>query len=111
MTGAGEYVIVWEFRVQQAREAEFVQKYGPEGEWARFFRGTPGNMSPGYIRTELVRDVAIDFRYLTLDYWKSEEEFKRFREQNLAEYERLDKEFEGLTESETRLGAFWSGKS
>ena len=36
--------------------------------------------------------------------------FKRFREQNLAEYERLDKEFEGLTESETRLGAFWFSK-
>jgi len=110
MQQTGEYVIVWEFQVQQAREAEFVQKYGPEGEWARFFRGTPGNMSPGYIRTELVRDVAIDFRYLTLDYWRSEEEFKRFRKQNLAEYERLDKEFEGLTESETRLGAFWFNK-
>jgi heme-degrading monooxygenase HmoA len=110
MSGAGEYVIVWEFRVRQAREAEFVQKYGPEGAWARFFHGVPDYMSPGYIRTELVRDVAADFRYLTLDYWESEEEFKRFREQNLAEYERLDKEFEGLTESETRLGAFWSGK-
>ena len=110
MPQTGEYVIVWEFQVRQAREAEFVQKYGPEGEWARFFRGTPGNMSPGYIRTELVRDVAIDFRYLTLDYWRSEEEFKHFRKQNLAEYERLDKEFEGLTESETRLGAFWFNK-
>ena len=111
MQQAGEYVIVWEFQVRQAREAEFVQKYGPEGAWARFFRGAPDDISPGYIRTELVRDVAFDFRYLTLDYWKSEEEFRRFREQNLAGYERLDKEFEGLTESETRLGAFWSGKS
>ena len=106
MRHAGEYVIVWEFRVRRAREAEFVQKYGPEGAWARFFRS-----SAGYIRTELVRDVAVEGRLLTLDYWKSEEEFNGFREQNLAEYERLDKEFEGLTESETRLGAFWSGKS
>ena len=102
MPGKGEYVIVWEFRVAQDRLAEFQEKYGPEGEWARFFRG-----SAGYIRTELVRDVAVDFRYLTLDYWQSEEEFDGFRKQNLAEYERLDKEFEGLTESETRLGAFW----
>ena len=110
MAETGEYVIVWEFQVRQAREAEFVQKYGPEGAWARFFRGAPDDMFPGYIRTELVRDVAVDFRYLTLDYWQSEEEFKRFRQQNLAEYERLDKEFEGLTESETRLGAFWFSK-
>jgi heme-degrading monooxygenase HmoA len=111
MAQADEYVIVWEFRVRQAREAEFVEKYGPEGEWARFFRGALGDMSTGYIRTELVRDVAVDFRYLTLDYWQSEEEFKRFRKQNLAEYERLDKEFEGLTESERRLGAFWFGNT
>jgi heme-degrading monooxygenase HmoA len=73
-----------------------------------------GAFLPGlrrFYRTELVRDVAVDFRYLTLDYWQSEEEFKRFREQNPAEYERLDKEFEGLTESETRLGAFWFSTS
>ena len=105
MPDGREYVIVWEFRVRQDREAEFVAKYGPEGAWARFFRG-----SAGYLRTELVKDVADYFRYLTLDYWQAEEEFKRFRQQNLAEYERLDKEFEGLTESETRLGAFWFSK-
>ena len=104
MSSGSQYVIAWEFRVRQDKLVEFEKKYGPEGAWARFFRG-----SAGYIRTELVRDVVVDFRYLTLDYWKSEEEFRRFREQNLAEYERLDKEFEGLTESETRLGAFWSG--
>ena len=62
--------------------------------------------SEGYIRTELLRDVTDGRRFLTLDYWKSEEDFKEFRKQHLAEYERLDKEFEGLTEQETRLGAF-----
>ena len=97
-----QYVIVWEFRVRQERAAEFVKKYGPEGAWARFFRG-----SAGYIKTELVRDVTSDFRFLTLDYWQTEEEFERFRERNQSEYERLDQEFEGLTEKETRLGAFW----
>lgn len=96
-----QYVIVWEFRIRPGVEAEFVEKYGPEGAWARFFR-----RSDGYIRTELVRDVTVGRRYLTLDYWKSEEEFKRFQEENLAEYERLDKQFEGLTEQEVRLGAF-----
>ncbi|MGC2695132.1 MAG: antibiotic biosynthesis monooxygenase [Candidatus Angelobacter sp.] len=105
MAAGSEYVIVWKFRARQDREAEFVQKYGPEGAWARFFRG-----SAGYIKTELVRDVADHFRYLTLDYWQTEEEFNRFRQQNVAEYERLDKEFEGLTETETRLGAFWVSK-
>ena len=101
MAGKTEFVIVWEFRVRKDREAEFVAKYGPEGAWARFFRG-----SAGYIRTELVKDVAADLRFLTLDYWQTEEEFNRFRQLNQGEYERLDKEFEGLTEKEMRLGAF-----
>ena len=101
MSAGREYVIVWEFRVRRERESEFVQKYGPEGAWARFFRG-----SAGYRRTELLKDVADIDRYLTLDFWQTEEEFERFRNENRAEYERLDREFEGLTEEETRLGAF-----
>ena len=99
------YVIVWEFLVRPGREAEFQEKYGPEGGWARFFRG-----SAGYVKTELVKDVSKGGRYLTLDYWQTEDEFSRFKQQNLAEYERLDKEFAGLTEQETRLGAFWFSK-
>ena len=98
-------MIVWEFRVRQEKVDEFLQKYGPEGNWARFFRG-----SNGYIRTELVRDVTDHLRFLTLDYWQTEEEFNDFRKRNLAEYQRLDKEFEGLTENETRLGAFYQAE-
>ena len=95
------YVIVWEFRINSRTEAEFERHYGPDGSWAQFFRG-----SKAYIRTELTRDVADRLRFITLDYWQSQEEFEGFREQNLGEYQRLDKEFEGLTEQETRLGAF-----
>ncbi len=101
-------MIVWGFLVKPGKEAEFQEKYGPEGGWARFFRG-----SAGYIRTELVKDVgnvSEGRRFLTLDYWRNEEEFSRFRDENLAEYKRLDKEFAGLTEQETRLGAFWFSK-
>ena len=100
------YVIVWEFRIRQGVEAEFVEHYGPDGTWAGFFQ-----RGEGYIRTELVRDLADQARFLTLDYWRSQSEFKKFREQNRAEYERLDKELEGLTEKEARLGSFWIGEA
>jgi heme-degrading monooxygenase HmoA len=105
MASGAEYVIVWEFRVRPDSREEFEEKYGPQGSWARFFQG-----SKGYIRTELVNDVSDHLRYLTLDYWQTEEEFSRFRGENLAEYGRLDQEFAGLTEHETRLGAFWFNK-
>ena len=88
--------------MRQEKVEEFIEKYGPEGNWAPFFRG-----SNGYIRTELVRDVSDHLRFLTLDVWKTEADFNDFRERHLAEYKRLDREFEGLTERETRLGAFW----
>ncbi|HEV3039295.1 MAG TPA: antibiotic biosynthesis monooxygenase [Candidatus Angelobacter sp.] len=90
--------------MRPAVEAELVEKYGSIGVWARFFRS-----SEGYIRTELVKD-AVAQRFLTLDYWKSEEAFHDFHKQNQAEYQRLDKELEGLTQEETRLGAFWTSK-
>jgi heme-degrading monooxygenase HmoA len=102
VVSGSQYVIVWEFRIKPEVKTEFVEKYGSEGAWARWFRS-----AEGYIRTELVGDVADPLRFLTLDYWRSEDEFRRFRAQNSAEYERLDREFEGLTEQETRLGAFW----
>jgi heme-degrading monooxygenase HmoA len=104
LESGSHYVIVWEFRIKKEAESEFVRYYGPDGSWAQFFRG-----SKGYIRTELVRDVADRLRFLTLDYWREEDEFRKFREQNQSKYERLDKDFEGLTEQETRLGAFWTG--
>jgi heme-degrading monooxygenase HmoA len=102
MSTDAQYVIVWEFRVRPEKEKEFVEQYGPEGSWAQLFR-----RSGGYIRTELTRDVTDHLRFLTLDYWQTEEEFNDFRERHLAEYQRLDKEFEGLTEKETHLGAFY----
>ena len=105
MVSGSQYVIVWEFRIRPEVEAEFVEKYGSIGVWARFFRS-----SESYIRTELVKDVAVAQRFLTLDYWKSEEAFHDFHKQNLAEYQRLDEELEGLTQQETRLGAFRTSK-
>lgn len=105
MISGSQYVIVWEFWIKPGAEAQFVEKYGSIGVWARFFRS-----SESYIRTELVKDVAVAQRFLTLDYWESEEAFHDFHKQNLAEYQRLDEELEGLTQQETRLGAFWTSK-
>ena len=44
--------------------------------------------------------------WLTVDRWKSEEEYLRFRAARLPDYEALDREMEELTERETKLGSF-----
>lgn len=98
---AAQHIVVWEFWIRPGREAEFVAQYGPDGAWTKLF-----SKSDGYIRTELLRDMKEERRFVTLDFWSSEAEFSRFHTQHLAEYERLDKELESLTQGERRLGAF-----
>ena len=62
---------------------EFEQVYGPEGEWAQFFR-----TGRGYVGTELLRDVEIPGRYLVVDRWETREDYNSFVEENRDEYMR-----------------------
>lgn len=97
----GGFVSLWEFRVPAAADAEFRGYYGPEGEWARLFRRTPG-----YVGTTLYCDGQHPGRYVTLDRWESEPAFREFRERFAAEYAVLDRRCETLTTEERYLGAF-----
>ena len=109
MTGENScHVIVWEFRIRPEKEKEFVEKYGPDGMWARFFQG-----SRGYIRTELVRDVTDTLRFLTLDYWRSHEDFESFRKEHQQAYEKFSGLIasEGWIEREVLLGSFYKDES
>ena len=60
------HVIIWEFRAQRGREGEFEGAYGPDGDWANFFRS-----GEGYLGTELMRDLETPGRYVTIDRWTS----------------------------------------
>lgn len=44
--------LVYEYQVDPARVAQFEEMYGPDGDWAWFFRG-----AAGYLGTELLRDA------------------------------------------------------
>lgn len=98
---AAGFATLWEFRVQAARQAEFETQYGPDGAWVRLFR-----RAGGYLGSELLRDRSDPLRYLTIDRWESREAWQAFRRQFGAEYEQLDREFEGLTAREAPLGEY-----
>ena len=100
MAGSG-YLTLWAFNVQPDRKAEFEFHYGPEGTWVRLFR-----RAPGYLGSELLCDRADENRYVTIDRWETPEAWQAFRSLFAADYERLDREFEGLTTAESRLGEF-----
>lgn len=95
------YAYVWEFLVAPGREDEFLALYGTTGAWVRLFES-----APGFRGTLLLRDQAHPRRFLTIDWWDTEEAFRAFRAARAAEFEALDREGAGLTTSEQELGRF-----
>jgi heme-degrading monooxygenase HmoA len=95
------FVVVWQFEIGEEKVAGFEAAYGPEGSWAQLFRS-----SPSYLGTELLRDAYIPGRYLTIDRWASEDDFRAFRKAHDQEYEALDRACDALTNREARIGAY-----
>jgi heme-degrading monooxygenase HmoA len=95
------FVVVWQFEIAEDKIAGFESAYAPGGTWAQLFR-----RSPSYLGTELLRDAYAPGRYLTIDRWAGEEDFRAFRKDHDLEYETLDRACDPLTTSETRVGAY-----
>ena len=62
--------------------------------------------SPGYVGTELYRDLARPDRFVTLDRWQDEAAFRDFSRRFASDYEALDQQCAGLTRHERPLGEF-----
>ena len=90
---------LWKFEVPGEMEERFVAAYKGDGEWATLFA-----TADGFIRTELWRSE--DGSYLTADHWNSVEDFERFQASQGAEYHQLDADLEGVSGTETFIGAF-----
>jgi heme-degrading monooxygenase HmoA len=98
---AAMYVILWEFRVPAERRAAFESAYGPDGAWGRLFA-----QAAGFLGLDLLRCGEQAGRYVTIDRWQSRDDFDAFKRDFAAPYAALDRELEGLSGVETRLGAF-----
>jgi heme-degrading monooxygenase HmoA len=96
-------VIALVFSYEVSDTEEFERAYGPEGEWAEFFRG-----GPGYVGTELLRDVEHPARFLVIDRWESAAVYDAFVTENRDEYMRRVDETAFLYQQELRFGTFES---
>ena len=94
------FLTLWEFEVKSGCEELFEQAYGPEGRWVKLFR-----RDAGYRGTRLLRDAGRERVYVTMDWWESREAYAQFREKYVAQYTEVDSKCQGLTETETPLGA------
>ena len=88
------FVIVWKYAVRPEAVDDFRAVYGPDGDWARLFR-----RSPGFLGVELIADER-DHSFLTIDRWVSETAFAAFMDAERDGYEILDHGLAALTESE-----------
>ena len=95
------FLALWEFEVKRGSEEKFEEVYGAEGAWAKLFA-----RDAAYRGTRLVKDVKRERVYLTLDFWETREAYEKFKKENAGEYERIDRECEGMTVKEKKLCEF-----
>lgn len=101
MNRENEIQSIWEYEVKKQFIPQFEKAYGPEGDWVKLFR-----KCPGYLKTELKRDIENPNRFLTFDYWQSFSAFSSIRQIILSEYKALDKRCDDYTISENHIGVF-----
>ena len=95
------------FRYEVRDPEQFERVYGPEGEWAQFFR-----RREGFIGTELLRDMEEAERYLVIDRWESVDAYNEFLAEYQDEYLRRADETRFHYVQELRFGTFenvWNG--
>ena len=89
------------FRYDVRDPEAFKDAYGPNGDWAQFFRhGT------GYIGTELLRDVDEPDRYIVIDRWESIDAYNLFVAEHQTEYLERSDDARIHYLQELRFGAF-----
>ena len=67
------FVRVWEYQVPDDRIEAFAAAYAADGAWGELF-----GRAAGFMGTELYRDAAWPGRFLTIDRWQDEQDWRSF---------------------------------
>ncbi len=97
----GRFAYIWEYTVKEVHRQDFLDTYGPGGDWVRLF-----SSDSQYIETILYHDANQPNRFVTTDYWTSQQARDDFRLRHATQFKRLDDLCEAYTESETLIGDF-----
>jgi len=89
------------FRYDARDPAAFEEVFGPNGEWAQFFR-----QGVGFIGTELLRDVEEPDRYIVIDRWESADAYNAFVAAHQDAYLQRSDDSRLYYTQELRLGTF-----
>ena len=97
-SNTGVFVRIWDYDVPDESMAAFRVAYGAQGAWAELFR-----RAPGFLGTELYRDGNRGDRFLTIDRWRNEQNWRSFQAAFGSAYEALDARLDGLAVAERAL--------
>ena len=92
------FVRVWEYQVPDDRIGAFTAAYAADGAWGELF-----SQAAGFVGTELYHDAARPGRFLTIDRWLDEQDWRSFLDAFGTAYESLDGQLEGLAAAERSL--------
>ena len=79
------------YEVPGDRAEEFTAAYAADGAWGELF-----GRAAGFLGTGLFRDAARAGRFVTIDRWQDEQDWRSFRSACSSAYEALDAQLEGL---------------
>jgi len=96
--------IVWEYQVKKDQVAKFEKIYASDGKWVELFK-----KGKGFVGTRLIKSPYHLNYFITIDQWETLKDYKMFLSNWKADYEKLDRQCEGLTEHESCLGTFRIG--
>ena len=96
-----EYARIWEFVVVPDHAYDFERAYGPFGDWVQLFR-----RSTLFLRLALHRDLQEPRRFMTIDYWESQESIEGLRGRYAAEFEALESRCERYFDHRAAIGRF-----
>lgn len=94
------YYIIWSYRIDQGKQAQFEKEYSRNGTWFKFFEECDD-----YLGTELIKNND-DGSYLLIDKWISKETYDRFVSDNSPKYNELNDHLQNLYAIESRVGEY-----
>ena len=92
---------VWSYTVRPEHAAAFRDAYGPEGEWAAFFR-----QSGAYLGTDLLEGLGAPPQFVTIDYFADRDARAKLLGERGAAYRAIDRKWAAATLEETFVGEF-----
>jgi quinol monooxygenase YgiN len=93
--------VVWQFEVRQGAESEFERFYGADGVWTKLSR-----RSRSFLGSSFLRDIAVDGRYLLVEYWGEMVVYEKHLANFGAEVKALEEQRERFVNRMDTIGVF-----